>query len=128
MNEYQVQLKNPITNEIKTVTTGWSWTCFLFSWFYGVPLFLRGLNIWGGVMLFLALESYLIVFLFEGADQIVQHFTLTFWVITTLAFSIWFGIKANLMAIRNDLEKGWVFVDPNTASVKRVKGNLNMLD
>ncbi len=128
MSEKSVQLKNPVTNEVKTVKTGWSWSCFLFSWIYGIPLFLRGLNVWGGVMLFLMLESHLTSIWVEKDDKVLENTLLVLEILITLAFSIWFGVKANLMAIRNYLEKRWVFIEPKNASVERVKEKLNILD
>jgi hypothetical protein len=44
-------LKHPGTGDIKVVETGWSWSLFLGAGFLGIPLFFRGLSLWGVVML-----------------------------------------------------------------------------
>lgn len=47
----KVGMRNPKTGEIKQVKVGWSWTLFFFSGMFGIPLFLRGLHMWGAVFL-----------------------------------------------------------------------------
>ena len=42
-----VTFRNPKTGELKQVKVGWSWILFLFSGLFGLPLFLRRLQMWG---------------------------------------------------------------------------------
>ena len=49
----KVAMTNPKTGEVKEVKVGWSWILFLFSGFFGLPLFLRKLHVWGGIFLIL---------------------------------------------------------------------------
>ena len=46
----RVALRHRGTGKIKYVDTGWSWSVFLSAGFFGLPLFLRGLSLWGTVM------------------------------------------------------------------------------
>lgn len=43
--------RNPRTGELREVKVGWSWTLFFFSGLFGLPLFLRGLHVWGALFL-----------------------------------------------------------------------------
>ena len=47
----RVPLRNKATGEIKFQKIGWSWTCLFFAPVLGIPLFMRRLNIWGGIIL-----------------------------------------------------------------------------
>ena len=47
----KVAMTNPKTGEVREVKVGWSWILFLFSGFFGLPLFLRKLHVWGGIFL-----------------------------------------------------------------------------
>jgi uncharacterized membrane protein len=58
-----IPFKNSKTGEIVKVKLGWSWTLFFFSSVFGIPLFLRKLNVWGsfafGVILYFVLFNRL---------------------------------------------------------------------
>ena len=45
-----VSLRHPHTGEIRVLQEGWSWGCFLGSGILGLPLFRRGLQVWGAAM------------------------------------------------------------------------------
>lgn len=92
------------TGEVKTVKVGWSWTCFFFSGLFGIPLFMRGLPDWGGVMVGTALLQLLAP----------QPWSSLFWVVSA-CLSIFLGIRANEMTAKHYLRQGWVFADPESA-------------
>ena len=71
----QVVMKNPRTGQLRDVKIGWSWTLFLFSHFFGLPLFLRKLNMWGCVFLVLTAISVGLGFVFPSAAGLenVRH-------------------------------------------------------
>ena len=46
-----VALQNPQTKETRLIKVGWSWTLFLFSGFFGIPLFRRKLMSWAYLFL-----------------------------------------------------------------------------
>jgi hypothetical protein len=98
-----VALRNKITGQIKHQVIGWSWTCFLFSSCLGIPLFIRGLNIWGALMV-----AIWVVGLFSPLDVLVVL------LLIQLVLSIWFGAAANSWAGRSYLENGWEFAEPDT--------------
>ena len=95
----RITLQNPRTGEMRRVKVGWSWTLFLLSDFFGLPLFLRGLNSWGAAVLALWAVSVLAP---DGESVAV---------FAGVGLHIWLGLKGNEMIARKCLDRGWVFAD-----------------
>jgi hypothetical protein len=60
----KVAFRDSISGKVKSVGIGWSWTLFLFSGLFGIPLFRRRLYLWGSICLTLAcmfLLSFLLI-------------------------------------------------------------------
>jgi hypothetical protein len=114
-----LSMKNPKTGEIKPVQIGWSWTLFLYSGFFGLPLFLRGLNLWGGV--FFVLSTISLVGPALVGDDVATGIAANMSVIL-FVLGIWVGIKGNEMTAKNYLDMGWVFLDPHSEATKVGKG------
>lgn len=103
-----VGFKNPKTGEVKHVKCGFSWTLFLFSGVFGLPLFLRRLNVWGFV--FLAL--WIVNFIFgRELDNMIVLF------IIFLCLQLWLGFKGNEMTAKNYLENDWIIAEPNNSRI-----------
>ena len=64
-----VSMKNPKIGEIKEVKVGFSWILFLFSGFFGLPLFLRKLYVWGGVFLALWVVNVILGIVAEESES-----------------------------------------------------------
>lgn len=114
-----VTMVNPSTGEGKEVKIGWSWILFLFSSFLGIPLFLRKLYVWGGVMLILWL-----VYIIAPSIMSTEEESVGLFVVLNLIFlglSIWLGLKGNEMTAKNYLELGWKFSNPESDEVKFAK-------
>lgn len=113
----QVSFKNIKTGEIRQVKIGFSWILFLFSFAFGIPLFLRRLYVWGAI--FFVLEVLLIVLPIHE----VEFTPLDFIWIAMLALSGYMGVKGNEITAKNYLENGWEFAgDMNEeATVKFAK-------
>jgi hypothetical protein len=114
-----IQLFNPITGEIKEIKLGWSWTCFFFSSTFGIPLFLRDLNVWGALMTCI---SFSIIFLQLFKDYNLLLTTNLYYVIyldliilplaiISFILTIWFAISANRLYAIKLFEKGWIIKD-----------------
>ncbi len=108
----KVQFKNPKIGELKDVKVGWSWTLFFFSGCLGIPLFLRGLHIWGGIMAGLWVVSLLLMNNTQ-AGIIIS--------LAMLGLDIFLAIKGNEMTAKNYLEKGWEFFNSDSEIVKLAK-------
>ncbi len=105
-----VDFKNPSTGELKEVEFGWSWTLFLFSWLFGIPLFRRRCRACGFV--FLALWIVALVGPWLAGGDVAATALLT--VCAFLGLLIFLGIKGNEMTAKNYLEQGWRFAEPNS--------------
>ena len=116
----KVAMTNPKTGEVREVKVGWSWILFLFSSFFGLPLFLRKLHVWSGI--FLVLWSLYIIFpsMMQNEEEALSLMILLNLVF--LGLQIWLGIKGNEMTAKNYLELGWNFTNPDSDEVKFAKG------
>jgi hypothetical protein len=102
-----ISLQHPGTHEVKILPQGWSWSCFFGATFLGLPLFKRGLIVWGSAML-----AFDVVTLIIGWVDTDAAASLYFWLsLIGLAASVFFGIKANDMAAQRALSYGWEIAD-----------------
>ena len=98
-----ISLRYPRTGETKVMQEGWSWGCFLGSGILGLPLYRRGLQVWGSVMV-----AFNVVALVVGSVPTERAATLYAWMsVIGLGLCIFFGMKANEMAIDRYLSHGW---------------------
>ena len=102
-----VSLRNPGTGQAKVQQEGWSWSCFLGAGFLGLPLFKRGLMVWGAAMLVLDVATLIVGWISTDRAE-----SLSLWMSAiVLAASVFFGMKANAMATERDLANGWEYAD-----------------
>ena len=116
----KVAMTNPKTGEVKEVKVGWSWILFLFSGFFGLPLFLRKLHVWGGIFLILWIVYIIAPSIMQNEEEALGLMILLNLVF--LGLQIWLGIKGNEMTAKNYLELGWNFTNPDSDEVKFTKG------
>ncbi|MBM4128475.1 MAG: hypothetical protein FJ247_14360 [Nitrospira sp.] len=114
----KVAMKNPKTGEIKEVKVGFSWTLFLFSGFFGLPLFLRKLHAWGAIFLAFWVVNLIAPAAVPGNEGVGIAVIIFF---IFLGLEIFVGIKGNEMTAKNYLENGWVFVEPDSELTKMAK-------
>jgi hypothetical protein len=113
----KVALQNSQTNEIRYVKVGWSWALFLFSGFFGIPLFRRNLATWG--RLFLGFNvTYFLTAWSHGA---VANFI--FFVVFVAQWALLFllGAKGSEITAKVWLSEGWQFADPSSDRTKFAK-------
>lgn len=111
-------MKNPKTGEIKEVKVGWSWTLFLFSGLFGLPLFLRKLHVWGAIFFALWIVKMVAPSALPENEGLVLSISLG---VIFLALEIFIGIKGNEMTAKNYLENNWAFVEPDSELTKMAK-------
>ncbi|HEX3863016.1 MAG TPA: hypothetical protein VHY35_15125 [Stellaceae bacterium] len=102
-----VSLRHPRTGEIKVMQEGWSWGCCLGSGILGLPLFQRGLQVWGAAMV-----VFNIVLLVVDLVPTSRAATLDLWLsLIGAGLCVFFGFRANQMAIDRYLSLGWERAD-----------------
>lgn len=102
-----VCLQHPLTRQIRVQPEGWSWGCCLGCGFLGLPLFRRGLAVWGAVMVALNMLA-----LAASMMQSARAASLYSWLsLGGIALCVFFGLRANTMAIERYLARGWEMVE-----------------
>jgi len=112
----RITLRHPSTGAFKFVGTGWSWSLFLASGFLGLPLYFRGLLLWGTVMT--AAWSLSLITLFAatpGAGAEALDWGIT---IAMTALCVFFGFKGNALAARRYFALGYDFAYPDSAAAR----------
>jgi hypothetical protein len=120
-----VKFKNLKTGETKEVKTGFSWVLFLFSGFFGVPLFMRKLNVLG--IIFCSLLVIRILLGIGDWKAIPGLVVLAVIILPTIfCLQLWVGAKGNEMTAKNYLRNGLIFVDPESDIVRLAKIEWNI--
>lgn len=96
-----IQMSNPHTGESKFVKVGFSWVLFLFSWFFGMPLFFRGLNLHGD---FVAAACVIgsIITSGPGGEALASLFGLIL-----IGATFFYGFKGNELTYNHLVAQGW---------------------
>lgn len=129
----KVNMKNAATGENKDLNVGWSWSLFLFSGFFGIPLFMRKLTAWAVTMLMLSLifaaSNVMTSSIVSSGDLTDENIGLlltlgTAKLVLSLVMgvlAIFLGLKGNKMTAVNLLGRGWSFSSPDSDSVRFAK-------
>ncbi len=95
-----ILIKNPKTGEVKTLEVGWSFTAFLSNFMIGFVT---------------------LIFVIVDIDHQLKIQSFVFAFFFSIAMGIIFSIIANRYIAKKYLKKGWIFVDPESKSVKIAK-------
>jgi hypothetical protein len=102
-----ISLQHPGTGRVKILPEGWSWSCFFGATFLGLPLFKRGLMVWGSAMLVFDITTLIVGWIDTDAAA-----SLYFWLsLVGVAAGVFFGLTANDMAARQAVAHGWEYAD-----------------
>jgi hypothetical protein len=102
-----ISLQHPGTGRVKVLPEGWSWSCFFGATFLGLPLFRRGLIVWGSAMLVFDVSAFVVGWFATDSTESLD----TWMTAIGFAASVFFGLQANAMAARHAQAQGWVFTD-----------------
>ena len=107
----KIMLRHPGTGDVRTVETGWSWSLLFASGFLGLPLFFRGLALWGAVMMI----AWTLSLLPLVADRPGVEFEAFDWGLTlvSLALCAFLGLKGNALTAKRYIALGYEFADPD---------------
>ena len=92
---------------------------FLFSGFFGLPLFLRKLYPLGFLFVILWIVNFGCAFVLTGDDGVIATSIMQ---LIFLGLAIWLGIKGNEITAKNYLENGYVWNETNDDVVQLAKG------
>jgi len=98
----QVALRHPGSRKIRFIRTGWSWSIFLGAAFFGLPLFFRGLALWGTVMLGLWFAQLGVSLAVTQGDTLERMLDLA-----VLGASVYLGFRGNALSMRHFLACGY---------------------
>jgi hypothetical protein len=113
----QVLLKHPKTGDATLAAVGWSWSLFLGAGgLLGIPLFFRGLALWGTVVFTLwSLRLALPLLAGTGAAIGPLDWGLT---IFLAGLSVYFGARGNALRARRYLARGYTFARPDSLEAR----------
>jgi len=107
-------LRHARSGDTKTVGIGWSWNLFLSSAFLGLPLFFRGLALWGTGMV-VAWTVRFAMPAAAGADGELLEWMLSIGVLGLCGF---FGLKGNALTAKRLFALSYDFANPDTAEAR----------
>jgi len=102
-----ISLQYPGTGQVKVLEEGWSWSCFFGTTLLGIPLFKRGLTVWGSAMLVLDVSTMVVDWIDTDAAATLYGAL----GLVGLAASLFFGFRGNAMAAEHALARGWQYAD-----------------
>jgi len=113
-----IALRHSGTGHLKFVDTGWSWSLFLASGFLGLPLFFRGLALWGTIML--TAWSLCLVPLIAASTGAGAGAETLYWALTIIvgALCVFFGFKGNALTAKRYISLGYDFINPDSADAR----------
>ena len=110
----RIAVKNPRTGDRKWLAVGWNWSFLLFSPCLGIPLFRKGLPVWGAVMLLLGSLEFAASDL--STDMLPDLQTTI--ALTAAGVSAYLAWKGNALIARKWLSLGYDFVQPDSPEVR----------
>jgi hypothetical protein len=101
---HDMLLENPRTGAVKPFRGGFDWVLFLFSGVLGIPLFLRGLFLWGGVFVGLWVVGLALVWILPRNWSLVGQVILA---IIFFGLQLWLGFHGREQILRAYVARGW---------------------
>jgi hypothetical protein len=111
----RVTLRHHATGRLKVVDTGWSWSLFLGAGALGLPLFFRGMALWGSVMVVLWSLQLVDSFAAAGSDADMLDWILT---LAVGGLCLYLGMKGNALTARHYLACGYEFAEPDAVEAR----------
>jgi hypothetical protein len=107
----QIALRHPRTRNLRLIDTGWSWSIFLGAAFFGLPLFFRGLALWGTLMFALWFLQLAVTLTIPDSDTLERILNLG-----VLGLSLYLGFRGNDLSVRHFIACGYELVDQDRAN------------
>jgi hypothetical protein len=109
-----VALRQTSTGKIKFIDTGWSWSIFWGASFLGLPLFFRGLALWGTLMISLWFVQLAVPFVAQSDGDTMG------WIlyIAIIGVSLYLGCRGNVLTARHLFACGYEFASPDSSEAR----------
>lgn len=101
----RITLKHPGTGDVRLIPAGWSWSFFWYAAFLGLPLFMRGLPLWGTVMLTVWCLRFVGPMIAESPGQAMAAETGFTILVTALCFYL--GLRGNALSEQHYIACGY---------------------
>lgn len=109
-----IALRHRSTGNFKFIGTGWSWPIFMGAGLLGLPLFFRGLALWGTLMMTLWCLQVTVPFASVTNDNTLE------WLlnIAIMGFSVFLGIRGNALSAKHFFACGYEFANPDSSEAR----------
>lgn len=110
----RVALRHPGTGRFRFVGTGWSWPIFLGAGFLGLPLFFRGLALWGVIMVLLWFLDLAVQFATTSSGEALS------WLLNLaiVGLCLFLGFRGNALSARHFVACGYDFARPDSSEAR----------
>lgn len=120
----RVALRHRGTGDMKFIETGWSWPIFWFAGFFGLPLFFRGLALWGTVMVAVWSMQVAADLVATSADRAnTIHWALA---LISTGLCVFLGYRGNALSARRLIACGYEFAKPDSAEARYAMESWNL--
>ncbi len=120
----RIALSHPGTGDTRFVETGWSWTLFWFAGFFGLPLFFRGLALWGAVMATIwSMQVAASTLAVTSERAASMHWLLG---LASLGLCLYLGFQGNALTARHLFACGYDFSKPDSAEARFAMDSWNL--
>lgn len=112
----RIALTHPGNGDVKFVETGWNWTIFWFAGFFGLPLFFRGLAMWGTVMVSIwGMQLATSILSASSERAATMHWALG---LASFGLCVYLGFKGNGLSARHLIACGYDFRKPDSGEAR----------
>lgn len=112
----RIALTHPGNGDTKFVETGWNWNIFWFAGMFGLPLFFRGLAMWGTVMVAIWSMQMATLMLSAASERAAAiHFLLG---LASLGLCLYLGLRGNALTARRLFACGYDFRKPDSPEAR----------
>lgn len=120
----RVALRHRGSGDTKFVETGWSWSIFLCAGFFGLPLFFRGLAMWGTVMVAIWAVQFAAPFVASDVERAVSvHWFLA---LASMGLCVYLGLRGNALSARHFFACGYEFAKPDSREARFAMESWNL--
>lgn len=115
----KVRFVNPTTKDIRSATTGFDWPAFFSMFIFGIPHFLRGMWVPGGIGVGFFFATMLMTGI-ASTPEIQQGYLLAM-ILARIGFGAFFGLKGGEQYAKCLLARGYQLEDPDSEVAQQAR-------